>query len=102
MKFKSSDGILFHLQRRYLETNAGAFTGPEIQTNGQLVNLTEAAETLAILFEFIPPRRYPHLEKTSVKCLMSVGEAAEKYEVYAAMSITALRMESLFNSELYV
>lgn len=99
MTFKSSDGILFHLQRQYLETNAGAFPGPEVQTNGELVDLIETAETLAILFQFIPPKKYPHLGETPFKCLMDVGEAAEKYEVYAAMSITALRMESLFHTE---
>lgn len=99
MTFKSSDGTLFHLQRRYLETNTGAFPGPEIQTNGELVDLTETAETLAILFQFIPPKEYPHLEETPFKCLMNVGEAAEKYEVHAAMKATALHMESLLNPE---
>lgn len=99
MTFKSSDGVLLHLQRRCLETGAGAFPGPEIQTNGELVDLTETAEILAILFQFIPPREYPHLEQTPFKCLMSVGEAAEKYEVHAAVNITALRIESLLNSE---
>jgi len=85
--FKSSDNILFHVRRRYLEANTGGFPGPELRTYGEIVELPETSQALAILFQFIPPSRHPLLEDVKFPLLGEIAEAAEKYQVFPAMGI---------------
>ena len=90
--FQSSDGILFHLQRKYLEVATGAFPGAEFDTNGEITHLTESAAVLATLFGFMHPKRYPDVEELEFPLLADVAEAAEKYEAYAAIELCRLQM----------
>lgn len=90
--FQSSDGILFHLQRKYLEVATGAFPGAEFDTNGETTSLSEPAAVLAILFGFVHPKRYPDVEDLDFSLLADVAEAAEKYEAFAAIELCRLQM----------
>lgn len=90
--FKSSDGILFNLQRKYLEVATGAFPGAEFDTNGEVTPLTEPAAVLAILFGFVHPKRFPDVEDLAFSSLAEVAEAAEKYEAFAAIELCRLQM----------
>lgn len=47
---------------------------------------------LEILFEFIYPRKHPTLKDLEFETLAAVAEAAEKYEVFSAMSMCDVRM----------
>lgn len=91
--FKASDGVLFRIHRKNLETSTGGFS-PEGLTiaDKELVELTEAADVLELLFQFIYPRRQPDLLNIEFVLLAEIAEAAEKYEVYAAMNTCHSRM----------
>jgi len=91
--FQSSDGVQFHLHRKNLEAVAGAFPGPEFETNGEIANLAEPADVLQILFKFVYPRRHPDLEDLDFSMVAAIAEAAGKYEVFPAINtcITRLR-----------
>ncbi|KAG6834532.1 hypothetical protein H0H93_009113 [Arthromyces matolae] len=103
--FKSSDDIIFRIHRNNLETSAGSFpSSGTVHREGDIVELTEDAPTLELLFQFVYPRRHPTLRAFSVEqtldtdtihfsLLERVAEAAEKYEVFAAMNICYIRME---------
>ncbi|KAF9525396.1 hypothetical protein CPB83DRAFT_772071, partial [Crepidotus variabilis] len=80
-----SDNVQFYLHRKNLEVNAGAFPGAEFETKGEVVQLTEPARTLEIVFRFIYPRRYPDLDGLDFEALLEIAEAVEKYEVFPAM-----------------
>jgi len=90
--FVSSDNVLFHIHRKNLEANAAAFPQAEFDTHGEDVPLTEDSATLELLFQFIYPQRHPDLKDIPFSTLAPVAEAAEKYEVFAAMNICKIRM----------
>jgi len=90
--FQSSDGIQFHLHRKNLEANTGAFPGPEFQIQGEVTNLAEPASVLQILFKFLYPRRHPDLEDLDFSMVAEVAEAAEKYEVFPAINTCNTRL----------
>ncbi|KAF9478262.1 hypothetical protein BDN70DRAFT_880225 [Pholiota conissans] len=90
---QSSDGILFKLHRRNLEFGTGAFPPAEVfQTEGEITQLTEKADILAVMFQFVYPRRHPDLEDLVFELVIQVAEAVEKYEVFAAMNTCRLRL----------
>lgn len=64
----------------------------EIEPAGEMVELTEDSSTLELLFQFIYPQRHPTLSDTPYEIIAPVAEAAEKYEVFAAMNICQIRM----------
>ncbi|KAF8054870.1 hypothetical protein FPV67DRAFT_973099 [Lyophyllum atratum] len=93
--FASSDHVLFYIYRKHLESNAAAFPPAEFETRGEIVPLTEDAATLELLFQYTYPQRHPHLGDVTFDTLARLAEAAEKYEVFAAMNICSLRMKQL-------
>ncbi|CAA7269258.1 unnamed protein product [Cyclocybe aegerita] len=90
--FQSSDGIQFHIHRKHLESHTGAFPGSEFDTRGEVTHLTEHSKTLAILFQFVYPRRHPTLQDADFATLMPVAEAVEKYQVFSAMNTCEARL----------
>ena len=101
--FKSSDGVLFKIHRKYLEaTSAGLTAPPFVETDRELVLLQEPSEVLEILFRFIHPPtesqqyRQPGMMDVKPDVLFAVAEAAEKYLVFGAMNICLSRMECAF------
>lgn len=55
--------------------------------------LDEPSDVLEILFQFIYPRRHPSLEDIDFETLAAVAEAVEKYQVFSAMNLCAVRLE---------
>jgi hypothetical protein len=91
--FSSSDGVLFKIHRKYLEVNAGAFPPAEFATNDETVMLTESSAILELLFQFVYPKQHPDVDDIEpFELFAGVAEAAEKYEIYPAMSTCKLRM----------
>jgi hypothetical protein len=72
----------------------------EFETAGEIVNLTEdaATVTLELLFQFVYPQRHPNLSDSPYEVVAPLAEAAEKYEVFAAMNICGIRMVFVVNS----
>ncbi|THU77236.1 hypothetical protein K435DRAFT_878109 [Dendrothele bispora CBS 962.96] len=92
--FSSSDDVLFHVHKKNLEFCSGGFppAGTPSDTD-EAVPLTEKASTLELLFAFVYPQRHPGLNDMSFDALLDLAEAAEKYEVYFAMSLCTLKMK---------
>ncbi|KAG5637524.1 hypothetical protein H0H81_004220 [Sphagnurus paluster] len=64
-----------------------SFFPPECATFDDIVDLTESSEVLDVLFQFIYPMRHPDLEWTEFPKLQALSEAAEKYQVYSAITV---------------
>jgi len=94
VNFKSSDNIYFSLHRRNLETHADAFPGPDMPVNqGEVIDLTESHDILAIVFDFMYPRKQADIEKMEFETVIQVAEAVEKYQVYPAMKVCEMRLK---------
>jgi len=91
--FKSSDGVLFRIHKQNLHSTCGAFPPAKLSTFGENVSLEEAADVLELLFAFVYPRQHPLLEDLSIATLVPLAEAAEKYQVFAAMGVCFFRMK---------
>lgn len=90
---KSSDNILFYLHRKNLEAHTGAFPPFEfVAFRGEVTHLTETADVLAVMFDFVYPRRQPALEDMPFQIVAPVAEAVEKYEVFSAMKVCEFRL----------
>ena len=95
---RSSDVKFFFLHKKNMETYAGAFPlekaelfSPEEAV--QILLLEESSEVLEVVFEFLHPKRYPDLENKNFTSLISIADAVEKYEVFAAMNICTFRLK---------
>ncbi|KZP20808.1 hypothetical protein FIBSPDRAFT_789082 [Athelia psychrophila] len=93
--FRSCDGMLFKVHRNNLTVHSEGFPPPD-GTNSQdeTVPLTESGDTLELLFQFMYPQRQPDLKKIEFKQLAELAEAAEKYQVYAAIGVCNIYMRS--------
>jgi len=92
---QSSDEILFILRQRQITDYAGDFPVQASRyVNGlPAVVLPEPARVLEIVLHFFyPDRRYPVLEDAAFKLVMSVAQAVEKYQVFAARTICVKRL----------
>ncbi|KIM82543.1 hypothetical protein PILCRDRAFT_820400 [Piloderma croceum F 1598] len=97
ISFKSCDNVLFCVHRKNLDTHSEAFGPPDGVTNApgdQSVPLSETAQILELIFQFMYPMRQPELKKVDFMTLASLSETAEKYQVYSAMEICKLHMEA--------
>jgi len=95
---QSSDNVLFKLHRKHLEIGTGAFPGAEFNTNGEVTHLQESASVLEVLFGFLYPKIQQSLEGLEFRVVMDVAEAAEKYEVFAAMALSEKRLRDFVSN----
>lgn len=93
MTFQTTDNVLFYIHRKNIETHAGGFPPPQFDTRSDVVPLTEDAATLDVLFQFIYPQSFPDIFSLPFELLDKLAEAAEKYQVYAAMYVCKLRIK---------
>ncbi|KAF5362236.1 hypothetical protein D9756_001998 [Leucocoprinus leucothites] len=94
--FRSSNNKDFQVNRHYVEAHASSMI-PENWTLSEstVIGLSETASVLNILFQFINPGGPPTLRDLSFESLARVTKAAEKYQVFSAMSICSERMRAL-------
>ena len=92
----SGDGFIFQLHCVVLGVSTGMFPGSEINTGGEMVQLTEPANVLGILFAFLYPKTHPDLHGESFEMLTAVAEAAGKYEVILAVDVCNERLLCVF------
>ena len=91
--FRSCDGTLFKIHRKNLEIHSeGLSPPPDMSSHDEIVSLTENGDTLDRLFQFIYPQRQPDLAEIDFKQLAELAEAAEKYQVFAAMTVCNIYM----------
>ena len=99
--FESCDKVLFKVHRKNLECGSEGFAPPDGTVSAdEPVPLSESAEVLELLFQYMYPQRIPDLGVVKFELVAGVAEAAEKYQVYAAMGFCKPYMEfvSLFHS----
>ena len=60
--------------------------------NSEIVSLSENSATLDLLLQFMYRQRQPDLAVVAFEILSELAEAAEKYEVYSAMSMCYVHM----------
>jgi len=94
---ESSDNVRFGVHKRNLATHSevgllGEAIGAGNEGDVETVCLTEASDTLELLFQFIYPQRQPDLQSISFERLSALSEAAEKYQVFSAMPICNIYM----------
>ncbi|KAJ3713973.1 hypothetical protein DFJ43DRAFT_889401 [Lentinula guzmanii] len=94
----SSDNVLFRLHKMNVQVTSGGLLQSKVDND--FLTLTEPADVLEILFEFLYPDYETDLERLEFTALLSVAEAAEKYGVFYAMShcTFCLRKHTLFHS----
>uniref|UniRef100_A0A8H7XV64 BTB domain-containing protein n=1 Tax=Psilocybe cubensis TaxID=181762 RepID=A0A8H7XV64_PSICU len=89
----SGDNVAFKLHRKYLDVNTGVFPGAEIvDSKEEPIHLQEPASVLAIVFQFLYPRKHPKLNDESFDTVLAVSEAVEKYQVFSAMNTCETRL----------
>ncbi|KAF9458530.1 hypothetical protein BDZ94DRAFT_1325461 [Collybia nuda] len=93
--FRSCDDILFKIHRKNLEVCTGGFPPSGFDTLGEIVPLTESASTLEILFQYMYPVPQPDIRSFPFVTMAAVAEAAEKYQVYPAIYICTIIMETI-------
>lgn len=92
---RSSDGVLFKFYRRHLEVHSTVFADAEAFATASMdpVDLEETSEVLDILLQFMSRQTQPDLTSLDFDILVSLSEAAEKYEVFAAIPACKIRMK---------
>lgn len=91
--FKSNDHVVFKVHRSNLECHSEGFSPPGgTSSYDEIVPLPESSEVLDLLFQYMYPRRQPDLTAIPFNTIVDLAEAAEKYQVYAAMGICNMKM----------
>ena len=95
---KSSDDVLFGAHSTNLEMWSSGFPPASFcDQSGSLdiVPLTEAADVLGLLLQYMHHQRQPDSSKFGFDVLSRLAEAAEKYEIFSAMEVCRIRMRSV-------
>lgn len=64
--------------------------------------LSETAQVLELVFQYMYPMRQPDLKKVDYITLVALSETVEKYQVFSAMEICKLRMECVLFYKLQI
>ncbi|TFK62870.1 hypothetical protein BDN72DRAFT_902877 [Pluteus cervinus] len=84
--FQSIDKVRFAVYKKELAFSSGGFPPAEfISDTKELIDLPERAIILDLLFSFTRPQRFPDIHTLGIETLIELGDAAEKYEVFAAI-----------------
>lgn len=102
--FESCDNVLFKVHQPNLVTHSQGFAPPAGTTamslDSEPVHLSESAEVLELLFQYMYPQRTPDLKTVEFRVFANLAEAAEKYQVFGAMDICNTRMEYVSSTSL--
>ncbi|KAJ7891285.1 hypothetical protein B0H14DRAFT_2688429 [Mycena olivaceomarginata] len=92
--FRSSDQVIFRVHVKNLETHSNGFPPSALCApgSGEVVDLSEPAATLDLLFQYMYPQRQPDLSGIEPSLLADLAEAAEKYEMFSALEICKIFM----------
>ncbi|GLB44795.1 hypothetical protein LshimejAT787_1801320 [Lyophyllum shimeji] len=90
--FRSSDNVVFRIHARNLAVTSGGFPPAGFSSADEIVDLTEEASTLELMFQFVYPRPQSSLEVLGFNELSKLAEAVEKYQIYPAMQLCNIFM----------
>ncbi|TFK64136.1 hypothetical protein BDN72DRAFT_846886 [Pluteus cervinus] len=92
----SGDDVRYDLHKKNLAISTGGFPPLEFSRTSEVneqANLPERAYILDLLFQFVYPQRYPDIKSLKIDVLSELADAAEKYEVYGAISMCNVIMQ---------
>ena len=96
---QSSDGVLYKVHRKNLELHSEGFASADAISvasdnadDTEVVHLSESSAVLDLLLQYMYRQRQPDLADVEFPILADLAEAAEKYEVYSAMTICNVHM----------
>lgn len=100
LEFESSDEVIFKIHSKHIPSTSFGLAMDEGNraAESQPAKLPESAEILEFLFQFVEPPpesrhyQYPSLVELDPARFFALAEAAEKYVVYACMTVCATRM----------
>jgi hypothetical protein len=95
---QSSDGVLFKVHKKNLEMHSEGFAGADAiakqsASDNEVVPLTESSAVLELLLQYMYRQPQPDLKNVDFETLAGVAEAAEKYQVFTAISWCKMLME---------
>jgi hypothetical protein len=91
---RSCDGVLFCVHRKNLEVHSEAFAGGQaFSTQNEVVDLTETASVLDLLFHYIYPQVPPKLDDVDINLLIGLAEASRKYFFHAVIESCELQLK---------
>ncbi|KAF9528299.1 hypothetical protein CPB83DRAFT_854806 [Crepidotus variabilis] len=97
---QSCDNVRFCLHRKNLEVTTGGLPGKTSDMIDGVLYLPEPAKVLELLFLFTYPQRSPtHLHDLDCDSLLDISEAAEKYKVFFAISVSVSGLRSFTSTE---
>ena len=67
--------------------------GSTIAQANEVVQLTESAEVLELMLQYVYLQPQPDLTTVSFAVLAALAEAVEKYQIYSAMGVCSQRMK---------
>ncbi|KZP33083.1 hypothetical protein FIBSPDRAFT_1036239 [Athelia psychrophila] len=99
---RSSDGVLFKVHRKNLEVHSDIFAAADsIATESagnakadEVVPLSEHSSVLELLLQYMYRQPQPDLKAVEFEKLADLAEAAEKYQVFAAIAICNVFMRN--------
>jgi len=102
---QSSDGVLYKVHRKNLELHSEGFASADAISaasdnadDTEIVHLSESSAVLDLLLQYMHRQRQPDLTDVEFPILADLAEAAEKYEVYSAMTICNVHMRFAITS----
>lgn len=96
--FESCDHVLFKVHRKNLDYYSEGLSPPDgTMSSDEIVPLLESGEVLHLLFQYMYLQRQPDLTSLKFNVFAGLAEAAEKYQVYAAMGICNILMKSVID-----
>jgi len=96
LTIRSSDGVLFKVFSKNLSTFSTAFPSPEHIPPGrnEVIQLSESAAVLDLLFQFMRPQCQPDLHAISFKVGGALADAVQKYNVFPAGGVCNIYMST--------
>jgi hypothetical protein len=71
---------------------ADAVVSESKSSDNEIIPLSETSTTLELLLQYMYRQPQPNLQQVNFETLAAVAEAAEKYQVYAAITICQFLM----------
>jgi hypothetical protein len=95
---RSCDGVIFKFYRKNLECFSEVFGDAQgislsCPVEGEIVDLPETSDVLDLLLQFMSRQPQPDLTSLDFPLLAALAEAAEKYLLYAALTLCRRNME---------
>ncbi|KAG6917479.1 hypothetical protein DXG01_002342 [Tephrocybe rancida] len=98
VSFQSVDGTIFHLSEDAVKSWTNLL--PDQYEHEKPIPLPDTSATIQLLFGFVVASAHPGLEALDIQTLGPLSLAADRYKVYPAMAVCAIRIEECLPDDL--